>query len=79
VRIWPEIFRGRPCSKFSSALFQNVNRGKRAIALDLKVARSSEIVRALVETAYVVDEDFRPGVMDKPGLGWDALSALGSH
>jgi CoA:oxalate CoA-transferase len=48
-----------------SALFQNVNRGKRSIALDLKVARSSEIVRALVETADVVVENFRPGVMDK--------------
>ena len=49
-----------------------------AIALDLKVARSSEIVRALVETADVVDEDFGLRVMDKLGLGWDALSALGS-
>ena len=59
-----------------SALFLNVNRGKRSIALDLKMARSSEIVRALVETADVVVENFRPGVMDKLGLGWDALSAL---
>ena len=59
-----------------SALFQNVNRGKRSIALDLKMARSGEIVRALVETADVVVENFRPGVMDKLGLGWDALSAL---
>jgi len=59
-----------------SALFQNVNRAKRSIALDLKVARSIEIVRALVETADVVVENFRPGVMDRLGLGWDALSAL---
>jgi CoA:oxalate CoA-transferase len=59
-----------------SALFQSVNRGKRSIALDLKAPRSIEIVRALVETADVVVENFRPGVMDKLGLGWDALSAL---
>jgi CoA:oxalate CoA-transferase len=59
-----------------SALFQNVNRAKRSIALDLKAARSIEIVRALVETADVVVENFRPGVMDRLGLGWDALSAL---
>ncbi len=50
-----------------------------AIVLDLKVARSTEIVRALVEAADVVVEDFGPGVMDKLGLGWDALSALRSH
>lgn len=59
-----------------SALFQSVNRAKRSIALDLKAARSGEIVRALVETADVVVENFRPGVMDRLGLGWDALSAL---
>jgi CoA:oxalate CoA-transferase len=59
-----------------SVLFQNVNRGKRSIALDLKAPRSIEIVRALAGTADVVVENFRPGVMDKLGLGWDALSAL---
>jgi len=59
-----------------SALFQSVNRGKRSIALDLKAPRSTEIVRALVETADVVVENFRPGVMDRLGLGWEALNAL---
>jgi len=45
------------------------NRNKRSIVLDLKEARDLEIARRLVQTADVVIENFRPGVMDRLGLG----------
>ena len=51
------------------------NRGKRSIALDLKSADGRETARALVEGADVVIENFRPGVMERLGLGAEAMTA----
>ena len=45
------------------------NRGKRSIALDLKAKADLEIARRLIDSADVVIENFRPGVMDRLGLG----------
>ena len=55
--------------------FLAINRGKRSIALDLKVAAAREAFLKLVEHADVVVESFRPGVMDKLGLSYATLSA----
>ncbi|WP_219460105.1 CaiB/BaiF CoA transferase family protein [Nonomuraea rhizosphaerae] len=49
------------------------NRGKRRITLDLKDARDLEVARGLVRRADVLIENFRPGVMDRLGLGWADL------
>ncbi|MFD2416574.1 CaiB/BaiF CoA transferase family protein [Amycolatopsis pigmentata] len=49
------------------------NRGKRRITLDLRDDRDRDIARRLVTRADVLVENFRPGVMDRFGLGWDAL------
>jgi len=51
-------------------------RNKRSIMLDMGDAKSLEAIRQLVATADVVVEDYRPGVMDKIGLGYEALRAI---
>src|SRR5882672_7091672 len=56
--------------------FLAVNGNKRSITLDVRRPEGVEVVKRLVATADVVWENFRPGVMDKLGLGYDALAAL---
>ena len=56
--------------------FLAVNGNKRSITLDLRKPEAVDIVKRLVATADVVWENFRPGVMDKLGLGYEALSAI---
>jgi crotonobetainyl-CoA:carnitine CoA-transferase CaiB-like acyl-CoA transferase len=56
--------------------FLAVNGNKRSLTLDLRRPEAVEVVRRLVATADVVWENFRPGVMDRLGLGYQALSAL---
>src|SRR5213076_680280 len=51
------------------------NRGKRSIVLDLKSDADRGIARRLIETADVVVENFRPGVMERLGLGPEAMLA----
>src|ERR1044071_1219140 len=55
--------------------FQSVNRNKSSVVLDLASEAGAARARALVEGADVVVENFRPGVMDGLGLGYDALAA----
>ena len=50
------------------------NRNKKSLALDLKHAQGKEIVLKLADSADVVTENFRPGAMEKMGLGYAALS-----
>ena len=59
-----------------STLFLCANRNKRSVALDLKSPRAKEIALKLCQTADVVAENFRPGVMERLGLGYDKLKAL---
>lgn len=56
-----------------SGYFASVNRNKRSIALDLKSPKSIEIVLKLVESADVVLENYRVGVMDRLGLSYERL------
>ncbi len=53
-----------------------VNANKRSLTLDLAKAEAKRIVHRLAEGADVVVSNFRPGVMDKLGIGWEALSAI---
>jgi crotonobetainyl-CoA:carnitine CoA-transferase CaiB-like acyl-CoA transferase len=59
----------------AATYFQAVNRNKTSVALDLASPDGAARARDLVARADVVVENFRPGVMDELGLGYDALSA----
>ncbi len=58
------------------AYFLLLNRNKKSLSLNLKAEGGKTVFRRLVESADVLLESFRPGVMDRLGLGWTALSAL---
>ncbi|QQD17284.1 CoA transferase [Spongiibacter nanhainus] len=53
-----------------------VNRGKKSIVIDLKTERGVELVKQLVASCDVLIENYRPGVMDRLGLGYAELSAI---
>jgi len=59
----------------TATYFQAVNRNKASVALDLGRAADTERARMLVADADVVVENFRPGVMDRLGLGYEELRA----
>jgi crotonobetainyl-CoA:carnitine CoA-transferase CaiB-like acyl-CoA transferase len=58
------------------ASFLAQNAGKRSVTINLKSAAGKDVFRRLVRTADVVIENFRPGVMERLGLGYDALCEL---
>ena len=58
-----------------SAYFMSLNRGKQSIALDLKDPGERSIFDELLARADVLVDNFRPGVMDRLGYGWESLHA----
>jgi len=70
VRMMPPMVEG------VSAAHAYLNRSKRAMAIDLKKPEGVALVHELVKDYDIVIEQFRPGVMDKLGVGYDALSAI---
>ena len=71
TRAWGPPFVGP-----ESAYYLSVNRNKRSVCLDLKEARGLEIAQGLAARSDVVLQNFAPGVVDRLGLGYEALSAL---
>ncbi len=59
-----------------SVYFGQLNAGKRSVALDLKNPQALALVRSLAQQCDVLVENFRPGVMERIGLGFEALAAL---
>ena len=59
-----------------SAYFRMINRNKRGLLLDLKKAAGVAVFMRLAETADVIVESFRPGVVDKLGVGYAAVAAV---
>jgi formyl-CoA transferase/CoA:oxalate CoA-transferase len=57
-------------------MFLHLNTSKRGITLDLKDPAGAQIAKDLAATADIVVENFRPGVMDRLGLGYDELEAI---
>ncbi len=59
----------------TSVFFRNLNRGKRSVVLDLKDPAGREALLRLTDSADVLVESFRPGVAERLGFGYDAVSA----
>jgi len=70
TRLW-----GPPFLNGISTYFLSINRNKRSIGLNLKSPRGQEVLWKLVDRADVLVENFRPGVLDKLGFGFDAVAA----
>ena len=67
---------GPPFVGEESAYFLSINRNKRSLTLNFKEEKAREIFQKLVKNADVVVENFTPGVMDRFGLGYDALKEI---
>ena len=65
-----------PYKNGESLYYANVNRNKKGITLNLKKPEGKELFLEMVKNADVVVENYRPGVMDKLGLGYDVLSEV---
>ena len=65
-----------PIINGESAYFMNLNRNKRGITLNLKSEKGKEIFRKLVAKSDIVLENYRPGVMEKLGLGYEDLKKI---
>ena len=59
-----------------SAYFAQFNAGKECVSLDLTTAAGRDVLMAMVPKADIVLENYRPGVLDKLGLGYDALAEV---
>jgi formyl-CoA transferase/CoA:oxalate CoA-transferase len=69
-REWPPLQGGESC------YFVSFNRNKRSIVIDLASPEGQRIFRSMVETADVVVENYRTGVMERWGLGYESLRAI---
>lgn len=70
LRKWRKLYEGTSLWWFVQA------RNKRSITLNLKHEAGREVLRKLLADADILIENFRPGVLEKLGLGWDVLHAL---
>jgi len=71
-----ETRRSEPLVRGQSVYFSVYNRGKKSLCLDLRTPRGKDVFAALVPTADVVLENFRPGTMAQMGFDYDRLRAL---
>ena len=70
LRTWRKLHEG------TSLWWYSQSRNKKSVTLNLKDPRAREIARELVRSADIVIENFRPGVLEKWGLGWEDLSRI---
>lgn len=68
-----------PIRRKESAYFLAVNRNKKSMTLDLKMEESKEIFYRLTQSYDIVLESFRPGVMDRLGIGYEELKKRNPH
>jgi crotonobetainyl-CoA:carnitine CoA-transferase CaiB-like acyl-CoA transferase len=70
LRTWRKLHDG------TSVWWYSLGRNKKSITLNLKAVKGQQIARDLVRTADIVIENFRPGVLERWGLGWEDLSKV---
>ena len=70
LRMLPPIVNG------ISAVYAHINRGKKSLALDLKSPEAKDIIYKLIKDYDIVIEQFRPGVMEKLGFGYNDLKNI---
>ena len=70
TRVFPPIVKGE------SVYFKNMNRNKKGITLNLKDPKGKEIFLELVKKADILIENYRPGTMEKLGLGYETLKEI---
>ena len=70
LRKWRKLHEG------TSLWWYTQSRNKKSVTLDLKAEEGQEIVRKLAREADIVVENFRPGTLEKWGIGWEQLSAV---
>jgi crotonobetainyl-CoA:carnitine CoA-transferase CaiB-like acyl-CoA transferase len=75
IRWSPPHYEGAEPSA-AGALFLALNRGKRSIRIDLKSAQGKDVLTRLAGSADVLLESFRPGVLDRLGVGYERLSEV---
>ncbi len=74
---WGDGIRGLGAQRNGvSAIFSMINRNKRSVGLNLKHPEGAAIAKLIAGTSDVVIQNYRPGKMDKLGLGYDALTAV---
>ena len=76
VRSFPPRLHGADGRDAGSGYFAQYNRHKLGVSLDLKHAEGKRLLRELAAKADVLIENFRPGTMDKLGLGWPVLKQI---
>ena len=59
-----------------SGYFMSVNRGKQSVTLDLRTAEGQQLLKEMAKKADVLIENYRPGTMDKWGLGYDEVNKI---
>ena len=59
-----------------SAMFHNINRGKRSVTIDLKSAEGVDLLKRIAATADVFVQNFRPGVVDRLGIGYEHIRSV---
>lgn len=65
-----------PVRDGESHYFLAINRGKKSVVIDLKTSEGLQLAKDLAAKCDIVVENYRPGVMDKLGLGWDVLREI---
>ncbi|HWR31823.1 MAG TPA: CoA transferase, partial [Negativicutes bacterium] len=65
-----------PSYEGESAYFVNLNRNKRSITLNLKSDKGKDLLREMIKKADILLENFRPGTMEKLGLGYEDMKKI---